>query len=113
MKAGLEIALHHVVNNCIDRVIDALDHARQHVTGLYHVLIGINSDNEMRGAPVYFASLLDCIEGAQTRIAGGSEDYIGAFADLRKRKLLSFAWIVPGAIGYADIVLDHLDIWIH
>src|SRR5207248_9951233 len=65
-----------------------------------------------RAAARVFAGLFGCIESAKSGISRGGEDYIGALADLRESDLFPFARIVPGGIGDADIVLNHLDVWV-
>src|SRR5205807_2473802 len=65
-----------------------------------------------RAAARIFAGLFDCVESAKSGISRGGEDHISAFADLRQRDLFPFARIVPGSIGDADIVLNHLDVWV-
>src|SRR5437588_2102502 len=59
-----------------------------------------------------FPGLLDRIECAESGVSRGSEDDISAFADLCQRDLFAFAGIVPGSIGDADVVLNHLDVWV-
>src|SRR5262245_16250734 len=57
--------------------------------------------------------LLNRVESAQTGVTCRCENDIGALVDLRERDLFSLARIVPGGIGYADVILNHLNIRIN
>src|SRR5215213_6183075 len=105
--------VHDVVNNVVDRVVDALDHAGENKARLHHVLVRVHADDEVRRAAILFSLLLNCIERAEARVAGGSKDHVGAFADLGQRELFTLARIVPRAVSYTDVVLDHADVWAH
>src|SRR5205085_10247817 len=90
-KAALESMVDYVLDDGVNRIVNALHHAGQNKSRLYHVLIRINADHEMSGAATRVSSgLLDCIESAETRITRGSENDVRAFADLSQRNLFSF-----------------------
>src|SRR5436853_2060898 len=65
-----------------------------------------------RAAARVFSRLLDSVESAQPRIPGGSENYVSALVDLGQRDLFSFTGIVPGRVGDATVLLNHLDVGI-
>src|SRR5882724_1684274 len=65
-----------------------------------------------RAAARVFSSLLDRVESAQARIPGGSENHVSAFVNLGQGDLFSLTGIVPGRVGDADVVLNHLDVWV-
>src|SRR5207244_7938331 len=67
----------------------------------------------MRSATVLRARLFNGIKSTKTRVAGRGENYIRAFTDLRQRNLLALARIIPRAISNADVVLDHVNVWIN
>src|SRR5689334_10317793 len=67
----------------------------------------------MRGATArVFSGLFDRIESAESGITRCGKNHVRALADLRQRDLFSFARIVPRRIGDADVILNHLNIWI-
>src|SRR5215213_7071570 len=107
VEAALELSFHHVGDDLVDGVVHALDHAGEDEAGLDHVLVRVHADDEAVGTPLrVFAGLLDRVEGAEARVAGGGEDDVGALAYLRQRQLLALARVVPRAVGDADVVDD-------
>src|ERR1051325_6351345 len=104
------MVVHNILDDIVDRVVDTLHHARKHKAGFHHVLIRIHTDYERRRATVLFALLLDRVESAEAGVAGGGEDHISAFTDLREREFLAFAGIVPRAVSDAHVVFDHADL---
>ena len=109
VEPALELPVDDFLDDVVDRVVDALDHAGQDEAGLHHVLVRIDADDEMRRASVLGAGLLDRVEGAKPGIARGSEDHVGALVHLRQRQLLAFAGVIPRRVGDADVILDDLD----
>ena len=111
VQAGLEPALLHIPDDLVDRVVDALHHAREHEARLHHVLVGVDADHEMRGPAACVASpFLDGVERAKPGIARGREDHVRALRNLRERQLLAPARVVPRRVGHADVVLDDADV---
>src|SRR2546423_3290914 len=105
--------VHDVSDDVINSVIDPLDHTRENKARFDHILIRIDADYEMSRAAVLFSLLLDRVESAQSGIACGSEDHIGAFADLRERQLFTFTWVVPRTVSHTDVVFDHTNVWVY
>src|SRR6267142_4443112 len=66
----------------------------------------------MGSSPVLFALLLHSVKRAKTRITCCRKNHVGAFANLSQRKLLALSWIVPGAVGNANVILDDADVGI-
>src|SRR6185369_14426416 len=97
-----------VLDDVVNRVIDALDHAGEHKAWLHHVLIRIDTDHEMSGAPILNALLLDSIERSQAGVTCGGEDHVSAFSDLRQREFFPLARIVPRSVSHANVVSDHM-----
>src|SRR5262245_20331772 len=104
-------AFHTLTHNLINGVIDALHHAGQNVAWLHPVLVVINANHKLqRVALSVFAVLFDGIEGTQTGIAGGSENNVYAFFDLRAGKLFTFDGVIPCGIGHTDVIRNHADV---
>ncbi len=110
VQTRTEAVVYDILDNIVDSIVDAFDHAREHKTWLHHVLIRIDTDHEMRGPPVLYALLLDGIERTQTGITRGGEDYVSAFADLRKRQFFAFTGIVPRRISHTNVIPNYLDV---
>src|SRR6187549_3375556 len=106
VDAALEAVADPVAHDLVDGVVDALDHAGEHVAGLDPVLVRVDADDEL-------AALLGGVEGAEPRVAGRGEDHVRALADLSDRQLLALARVVPCRIGHPDVVLDDADARVH
>jgi hypothetical protein len=57
--------------------------------------------------------LLDSVERAQTRIAGGREKDIRALFYLIKGQLFTFSGIVPCTVGHTYIIVQYFYIRVH
>src|SRR5262245_4007809 len=98
-------AFHAIAHDLIHRIVDAFDHARQHVARLHPILVGIDSNDELQWASLSVLTVLfDCIERADPGVAGCGKNNVGSFFDLCAREFLPFHWIVPCGIGYTDVV---------
>src|SRR5215212_2318365 len=113
MNARYEATIDNVRDDVVDRVVDTLHHTREHKPGLDHVLIRVHTNYKMRRTVILFALLLDSIERSQSGIACRGEDHVRTFADLGERELFAFTRVVPRAVSYTDIILDHTDVGIN
>src|SRR6266540_633206 len=110
MEARLKFPINYILHNRIDGVIHPLHHARQHKAGLHHVLIGIDANYKVSGAPVLFSLLLNSVKSAEAGISRRRKDNVRTLAYLGQRYFFSLTRIVPGGIGHAYVVLDHANV---
>src|SRR5919107_1503650 len=111
VEAALELVVHHVGDDLVDGVVDALDHAREDEAGLDAVLVRVDAYDVGPRAPLRVAPLLlDRVEDAEAGVAGGREYNVRALAYLRERQLLALARVVPRAVGDADVVVYDVDL---
>src|SRR6267378_475373 len=112
MRTGLELPVHPVLDNCIDGVVDALDHTGENKPWLEHILIRVDPNNKMRCVTILRPRLLHCVESAEAGVTGRGEDHVCTFADLRQRDFFALAGIVPGGIGDTNIVWNYANVGI-
>ena len=108
----LELPVYPVLNNCVDGIVDALDHTGQDESWLEHVLICIDTNNEMGCVSILRPGLLHRVKGSESGVSCRSEDHVGAFADLCQRDFFALAGIVPGGVGDTNIVWDYANVGI-
>jgi hypothetical protein len=83
MKTALEFAIKDFLDHIVNGIVDALDHRRKNETGLDHILVRVDADDEfVRLASLVSAILLDRIERTETGVAGGGKDDVSTFFDL-------------------------------
>src|SRR5215212_11635625 len=113
MNAWYKATVDDIRDDVVDRVVDALDHTREDKARFDHILIRIHTDHKMRRAVILLSLLLDGIERSQSGIACGREDHVRTFANLGQREFFAFARVVPRAVSYTDVILDHTDVGIN
>src|SRR5215212_7904651 len=113
MNAWYEATIDNIRDDVVDRVVDALHHTREDKARFDHVLVRVHTDYKMRRAVILLSLLLDGIERSQSGIARCGEDHVHTFANLGERELFAFTRVVPRAVSYTDVILDHTDVGIN
>ena len=91
------------LNHVEGRGVHSFHHRRQHVSGRFIVLVGVDADRQLvRGACSFEYSL--------TGRAGGVEDHFDALIVLTERQLFALAWILERVGRDARVLHDHLAI---